>query len=237
MTDYSSLLIRIFDTFYFFVIIVTIIITLLASSLATKRECNLKEAMRTIYYRFFGVSDWPGRIAERTLQIIKSLFGDQPLSTRYLLTTLVFSTTLSIIAIITGRWIEKMQRRTVSLSEVAESSLNSLIPFSDKVYKSELLIPINAVFDYLTLMISIACLTAIVSQTGFIRRTFWVLIDIIAALLLAFISQIIIKWITASKKHYIDFNEFFPAILCTTDNFYTFFIGVLIFNNVNGLYY
>ncbi|UCF94423.1 MAG: PBP1A family penicillin-binding protein [Desulfobacterales bacterium] len=94
--------------------------------------------------------------ARWTIELYERLLGRKLFSLRALVTTLALSISLTTAAIVCGRIIEQLSYLAVWMS--ISRNMASLMPFSGKFYRSELLYPFKFLIDYLSIAVTLSCL-------------------------------------------------------------------------------
>ncbi len=143
------------------------------------------------------------RMANLTLQAHEKILGHRFLGPRSILVTLALSMPLTCLALFLGRLLEVKDH--LSVSDSLRNTLVALRPFTG-FHNSQYLLPINYVFDFLTVITTIFILERILSRRGFAQRLLLISADLMIAITYSMATLAIVKINTAMVRYDVELS-------------------------------
>ncbi len=173
------------------------------------------------YWRKFlskDIEDLGQKMISSTLSLFKSLFFKRESKIIRFLSIFAFSFMLTSIALVLGRYLETYDRR--SFITCIEKVLYGLIPFRG-AYQSQYVLPINFVFDFLTIIVTIKILEKLTITKSFYMKAILVITDILFAFICSLFTMSFVKFATRNFRYTrIDgSNSFFECIVSSFENY------------------
>jgi len=157
------------------------------------------------------------KMVKVTLNLFKSIFGDNFLTIKNILKVIIISFSLTTLSLITGRIIESF--KVSNLNTIIKNTLIGIIPYKG-VYVSQILFPINLVSDFVTIFVTILILKKL-SKVMIYKKIILILFDILIAFTLSLFTMSVAKLLTYQIKysHFDTWNNLKLSIYHSLDNF------------------
>ena len=156
-------------------------------------KLNIIREKLTDFWAWLGtkeIKDTPTKMAKNVIQIYNKIFGENYFSFKSILITFPISFLLTLNAVLWGRSIEV--RHHLGLIDSFRNTLIGLIP-NQGFYNSQFLFPVNFVFDFLTLIVTIFIIKLIYENKNNLIRIALVITDLIIAGAFSITTMAVIK--------------------------------------------